>query len=84
MWMFDLFFLNFANFICQCTDFSKKFRESLGLRDNGRRLYFNISSESWEETPDDRAKWRCLIRKGPDDYEAKRIFEGENAPTTEI
>ena len=40
MWLFDLsFFLNSANLICRDTDFSKCFRESLGLRDNERRLY---------------------------------------------
>ena len=34
MWLFDLFFLNSANLICCCTDISKYFRESLGIRDN--------------------------------------------------
>ena len=28
-----------ANLICQGTDISKYFRESLGIRDNGSRLY---------------------------------------------
>ena len=36
-----------------------------------------IPPESWELIPHDRAKWRCLIRKGADDYEAKRICEAE-------
>ena len=35
------FFLNSANLICRGTDISKYFRESLGLRDNGSRLYIN-------------------------------------------
>ena len=38
---------------------------------------FNIPPESWEQIPLDRAKWRCLIRKGADDYETKRICEAE-------
>ena len=39
MWLFDLsFLLNSANLICQDTDISKYFRESLGLRDNESRL----------------------------------------------
>ena len=33
------FFLNSANLICRGTDISKYFRESLGFRDNERRLY---------------------------------------------
>ena len=32
-------FLNSANLICRGMDISKCFRESLGLRDNGSRLY---------------------------------------------
>ena len=41
MWSFDLsFFLNSANLICQDTDISKYFRESLGLRDKESRLYY--------------------------------------------
>ena len=39
MWLFELFFfLKSANLICQDTDISKHFRESLGLRDNESRL----------------------------------------------
>ena len=39
--LFDLsFLLNNANLICQDTDISKYFRESLGLPDNESRLYF--------------------------------------------
>ena len=40
MWLFELFFLNSENLICQSTDISKYFRESLGIRDNESRLYF--------------------------------------------
>ena len=35
----NYFFLNSANLICRGTDISKYFRESLGIRDNERRLY---------------------------------------------
>ena len=42
MWLFHLlFFLTSANLICQGTDISKCFRESLGLRDNESRLHFH-------------------------------------------
>ena len=34
MRLFGLLFLNSANLICRCADFSKHFSESLGLRDN--------------------------------------------------
>ena len=34
---------------------------------------FNISTESWEQIAQDRAKWRGLIRRGASEYEAKRI-----------
>ena len=34
---------------------------------------FNIPPESWEHTAQDRAKCCSLIRKGTDDYEAKRV-----------
>ena len=33
--------------------------------------------EFWEEAARERAKWRCLIRKGADDYEAMRICDAE-------
>ena len=36
----NYFFLNSANLICRSTDISKYFRESIGIRDNERRLYF--------------------------------------------
>ena len=38
---------------------------------------FNIPPESWEQIELDRAKWRCLISNGTDEYEAKRISESE-------
>ena len=38
---------------------------------------FNIPTESWEQIAQDRAKWRGLIRRGPSEYEAKRISETE-------
>ena len=47
------FILNSANVICQSTDISKYFRESLGLRDNESRLYLNICLELLEEFPRD-------------------------------
>ena len=38
---------------------------------------FNVPTESWEQIPQDRAKWRGLIRRGAREYEAKRISEAE-------
>ena len=38
---------------------------------------FNIPTESWEQIAQDRTKWRGLIRRGADEYEAKRISEAE-------
>ena len=38
---------------------------------------FNIQKESWEQIAQDRTKWRCLIRWGAGEYEAKRISEAE-------
>ena len=38
---------------------------------------FNIQTESWEQTAQDRAKWRGLIRRGASAYEAKRIRKAE-------
>ena len=32
---------------------------------------FNIPTESWEQIPQDRTKWRGLIRRGAGEYEAK-------------
>ena len=40
MLLFDSFFLNSANLICRCSDISKYFRESIGIRDNESRLFF--------------------------------------------
>ena len=39
----NYFFLNSANLICQNTDISKYFRESLGLRDNESHLYIYLT-----------------------------------------
>ena len=39
----NYFFLNSANPICRTTDISKYFRESLGIRDNESRLYFQLT-----------------------------------------
>ena len=33
---------------------------------------FNIPTESCEQTAQDRAKWRGLIRRGASEYEAKK------------
>ena len=38
---------------------------------------FNIPTESWEQSAQDRTKWRCLINKGAAQFEAKRICEAE-------
>ena len=38
---------------------------------------FNIPPECLKQSAQDRSKWRCLIRKGEDDYEAKRVCEAE-------
>ena len=38
---------------------------------------FNITIESWEQIAQDRTKWRGLIRRGADEYEAKRTSEAE-------
>ena len=38
---------------------------------------FNIPTESWEQSAQDRAKWLGLIRRGASEYEAKRISEAE-------
>ena len=38
---------------------------------------FNIPTESRELIAQDRTKWRGLIRRGADEYEAKRISEAE-------
>ena len=38
-------FLTLLTLICRSTDISKWFSESLGIRDNGSRLYSNIFAE---------------------------------------
>ena len=38
---------------------------------------FNIPTESWEQISQDRTRWRGLIRRGANKYEAKRISEAE-------
>ena len=38
---------------------------------------FNIPAESWEQTAQDRTKWRGFIRRGAGEYEAKGISEVE-------
>ena len=37
----------------------------------------NITTESWEQIAQDRAKWRRLMRRGAGEYKAKRISEAE-------
>ena len=55
----------------KCSQGGRKERYKDSLKD------FNIPPKSWEQIALDRAKWRCLIRKGADDYETKRICEAE-------
>ena len=38
-------FLTLSTLICRCTDISKCFSESLGIRDNESQLYFKSSAE---------------------------------------
>ena len=38
---------------------------------------FNIPTESWEQTAQDRTKLRCLINKGASQFETKRIREAK-------
>ena len=38
---------------------------------------FNIPTESWEQTAQDRTKWRGLIKRRAGEYEAKRISEAK-------
>ena len=40
----NYFFLNSANLICRGTDVSKYFKESLCIRDNESRLYYNAKN----------------------------------------
>ena len=51
----------------------KRYKDTLKASPND----FNIPPEFWEQIPLDRAKWRCLIRKGADEYEANRLCEAE-------
>ena len=44
MWLFEYFFLNSANLICRGMYISKNSIESLGIRDNGSRLYIRNST----------------------------------------
>ena len=55
----------------------KRYKDSLkaSLKD------FSIPPESWEQVAQDRAQWRYLIRKGADNYEAKRTSEAERKRT---
>ena len=38
---------------------------------------FNIPTESWEQIAQDRTKWRGLIKREAEEYEAKRISEAK-------
>ena len=38
---------------------------------------FNITTESWEQIAQDRAKWRGIIRSCASEYEAKRISDAK-------
>ena len=38
---------------------------------------FNIPTDMWEQSAQDRARWRSLIRKGAEKYEEKRICVAE-------
>ena len=38
---------------------------------------FKLSTESWEQIAQDRAKWWGLIRRGASEYKAKGISEAE-------
>ena len=40
---------------------------------------FNILTESWEQAAQGPAKWRNLIRKGADQYEARLVYEAKTA-----
>ena len=58
----------------RCHDGQKKrYKDTLkaSLKD------FNIATESWEQLALDRTKWRGLIRRGNDEYEAERICVSE-------
>ena len=54
-------------------DQKKRYKDSLkaSLKD------FNIPTMSWEQSAQDRTKWRCLINKCASQFEAKRIREAE-------
>ena len=49
-------------------------RHACTLKDS---LNVNIPPEFWKQIAPDRAKWRCLNRKGADDYEATRVNVAE-------
>ena len=38
---------------------------------------FSIPTESWEQIAQDQTKWRGVVSRGADEYEAKRISEAE-------
>ena len=42
----------------------------------------NIPPKSWEQIALDRAKWRCLIKKKADDYEAKSTAKQKESATS--
>ena len=44
MWLFDLFFPNSENLICQDTYIARYFRESLEFRDDESLLYFDFAT----------------------------------------
>ena len=52
---------------------TKRYKDTLkaSLKD------FNIPTESWEQAAQHRTKWRCFIKKGASQFEAKRICEAE-------
>ena len=49
-------FLTLSTLICRSTDISKCFSESLGIRDNGSRLYLSFSETGFSKTPE-HAEW---------------------------
>ena len=57
-------------------DERRRYKDTLkvALRD------FIIPNESWEQAAQGRVKWRCLIRKGAEQNEAKRVCEAERKP----
>ena len=51
----------------------KRFKDTLKVS----LKVLNIPLESWEHIAQDRAKWPSVIRRGADEYEAKRASEAE-------